>query len=98
MPDNERQLALAPALLQRVEVRAADAAVGDSDLDVVGGEFLGFESGDLETGEAFRICIRRLSARVRAHMSCSLILADESITLELELVICHGQAGSMRER
>ena len=33
--NDERELALAPALLKRVHVRAAHAAVGDGDLDVV---------------------------------------------------------------
>ena len=46
--DDEGKLRLAPALGESVHVGAADAAVGDGDLDVVGFERLGLEVYDLE--------------------------------------------------
>lgn len=45
--NDEREMALAPALLEGVQVRAADTAVGDGDFDVVGAEGLWFEGSDL---------------------------------------------------
>lgn len=63
MSDNKGQLALAPALLEGVKVRPTDTAVGDGEPNVVGGEVLRFESGDLEVGEALRVCVCTSSAQ-----------------------------------
>ena len=57
MSHNERQLALAPALLEGVNVRATDATVRNSDFDIVGLKGLGLELSDVEVAEAPRVCI-----------------------------------------
>ena len=46
--DDEGKLGVAPALGEGVDVGAADAAVGDGDLDIFGLERLGLEVYDLE--------------------------------------------------
>ena len=52
---NEWELALAPALAQRMNVRAADTAVRDRDLHVVRRKGLGFENAYIELRPLLRV-------------------------------------------
>ncbi len=45
--NDEREMAFAPTLLERMQIRAADTTVCDGDFDVVGAESLWFEGRDL---------------------------------------------------
>lgn len=56
MANDERELAIAPPLLQGVDIRAADAAMHDGDLDVIVLKWLRPEWLHLEVGKVLHIC------------------------------------------
>ena len=56
VPDDEWEFRLAPALGERVHIRATDATVGDGDLDIIVFEVLRLERRDLQLREVLRVC------------------------------------------
>jgi hypothetical protein len=61
--NDERELAFAPSLLEGMDVGAADAAMGDGNLDVICGKCLGLESRDFQVRVVFRIFKRAVQLR-----------------------------------
>jgi hypothetical protein len=61
--NDERELAFAPSLLEGMDVGAADAAMGDGNLDVIGSECLGLENRDLQIRVVFGIFRRAVKLR-----------------------------------
>lgn len=55
MSDDQGEVTFAPSLLERMKVRAADTAMGDSYLDVIGPEGLGLEARHLQVKKVRRI-------------------------------------------